>query len=250
MLLGACAGADDGVDAADAAGADGADGANGADGADGASDTPAAEADSADDDAPPRFTKALYLDLADIERISRFRSGVGHDFSDAFESCRSMKHYVCMTGCSGGPVDWLSIALRSPVDGTIVALESEQTFGTQVRIAVQGHEGWIVRIFHVTPELGLAVGSSVVAGQLLGHHASNDTMSDIAVEHFGGGGARRVSWFDTMDDALLAAFAARGATRDQLVISKEARDADPLGCEGERFTSEGVLENWVDLTPN
>lgn len=228
-LLGACAGGADHDVTADASQAEAETGAPG--------DT-------------PHFSKASYLDLADIERISRFRSSYGHDFSDAFESCRSMKHYVCMTGCRGdGPVDWLSIALHSPVDGTIVALDAEQTFGTQIRIAVQGTEGWIVRIFHVTPAAELAVGSPVAAGQILGHHASNNTMSDIAVEQIDANRVRRVSWFDTMDEALLEAFAARGATRDALVISKEARDADPLGCEGERFTSEGTLENWVDLTP-
>ncbi len=240
MWLGACAGTEVGGDATETFDA--------TDTTD-ATDTSGIDADVAVTAAPPRFSKVLYLDLADIERISRFRSGYGHDFSDAFESCRSMKHYLCMTGCTGGPVDWLSITLHAPVDGTIVALESEQTFGTQVRIAVQGYDGWIVRIFHVTPVPELAVGSPVVAGQLLGHHASNATMSDIAVEHFVAGGRRLVSWFDTLDDSLLQAFAARGATRDQLIISKDARDADPLDCQGERFTREGTLENWVDLTP-
>jgi hypothetical protein len=30
-------------------------------------------------------------------------------------------------------------------------------------------------------------------------------------------------------------------------ISKEDRDADPLSCDGQRFTSSGKLENWFNL---
>jgi len=41
----------------------------------------------------PRFVATDYIESARIARVSRFRSGYGHDYSDAFESCRSMKHY-------------------------------------------------------------------------------------------------------------------------------------------------------------
>ena len=52
-------------------------------------------------DAVPRFATAFYFDLAHVERISRFRSGIGHDFSDTYETCRSMKHYICPNDCDG-----------------------------------------------------------------------------------------------------------------------------------------------------
>ena len=41
----------------------------------------------------PIFASSDYINLAKISRVSRFRSGEGHDHSDDFESCRSMKHY-------------------------------------------------------------------------------------------------------------------------------------------------------------
>ena len=41
----------------------------------------------------PLFITASHVDVSDIERISMFRSNAGHDYSDSFESCCSMKHY-------------------------------------------------------------------------------------------------------------------------------------------------------------
>ena len=36
----------------------------------------------------------LYIfELDKIDKISKFRSGIGHDYWDDFENCRSMKHY-------------------------------------------------------------------------------------------------------------------------------------------------------------
>ena len=45
------------------------------------------------EDSIPKFVDCDYLDLDKINKISKFRSGMGHDYSDDFESCRSMKHY-------------------------------------------------------------------------------------------------------------------------------------------------------------
>ena len=51
-----------------------------------------------------------YLDLDAIWRISRFRSVVGHDYSDESESCRSMKHYFEPFDS----LDWTSLGVRAP----------------------------------------------------------------------------------------------------------------------------------------
>lgn len=102
-----------------------------------------------DSNGIPRFVQTDYIELAKIDRISRFRSGEGHDYSDNFESCRSMKHY---------------------------------------------------------------------------------------------------SYFDVMTDALFATYNARGINlRADAIISKAARDADPLTCEDETFDGPGHLPNWVQL---
>jgi hypothetical protein len=39
------------------------------------------------------FIGVSYLPLGNVQQVSRFRSAIGHDFSDVDEHCRSMKHY-------------------------------------------------------------------------------------------------------------------------------------------------------------
>jgi hypothetical protein len=71
-------------------------------------------------------------------------------------------------------------------------------------------------------------------------------MSDIAVGVNTPGGWKLVSYFDVLTDSLFQSYQAAGvSSRDSLIISKEARDADPLTCSGETFTGSGTLENWV-----
>lgn len=35
--------------------------------------------------------------------------------------------------------------------------------------------------------------------------------------------------------------------RNDMIISRAARDADPLTCNGEAFTTFGTLASWVSL---
>lgn len=201
----------------------------------------------------PRFVNTDYIDLAAIERISRFRSAAGHDYThdDTLEHCRSMKHYFWPKGGDPGhPHDplWTSIPIKSPVDGTVSRL-MEEFAGTQVWIKSNSHPAFELRIFHVALSTPLEVGSAVSEGQVLGHHGGDETMSDIAVRVATPQGSRLVSCFEVMTDALFASYQARGvSSRGQLIISREERDADPLTCSDETFTSGGHLADWVDLT--
>jgi hypothetical protein len=52
----------------------------------------------------PRFAESNCIELHKISRISKFRSGAGHDYSDDFETCRSMKHYFDPKGGAIGPL--------------------------------------------------------------------------------------------------------------------------------------------------
>lgn len=93
----------------------------------------------------PRIASASYIDLAPVMRLSMFRSALGHDYHDAFESCRSMKHYFQPVST----VDWSTIRISSPVDGMIVYLRTEQTFGTQVAVRATTQPAFTFIIFHV-----------------------------------------------------------------------------------------------------
>ena len=74
----------------------------------------------------PLFITASHIDVSDIERISLFRSNAGHDYSDSFESCCSMKHYY-------RPFDYyekrFTQPIFSPVDGVILYIGVDENAG-------------------------------------------------------------------------------------------------------------------------
>jgi len=74
----------------------------------------------------PLFITASHVDVSDIERISMFRSNAGHDYSDSFESCCSMKHYY-------RPFDYyekrFTQPIFSPVDGVILYIGVDEDSG-------------------------------------------------------------------------------------------------------------------------
>ena len=191
----------------------------------------------------PRFVKSDYIELGRIERISRFRSGEGHDYSDDFESCRSMKHYFQPSNT----VDWTTIEIRSPVDGIVSSLREEWA-GTAIEIRASEWPAFLFTLFHVQVGASLSVCDRVSAGQLLGTHVGSQTMSDIAVQVTTPAGWKYISYFDVMTDSLFATYQARGVnSRTNVIISREARDGDPLTCNGDTFEGPGNLPNWVML---
>jgi glucose/arabinose dehydrogenase len=205
---------------------------------------------------PPAFVEAHYLAPTAIARISRFRSAAGHDFSDGHESCRSMKHYLQPRGGDpGGKHDpsWTFLPIFAPFRGRIARVMPE-SWGDQLWLEPTAAPGYLVRIFHVHLAPGWREGDEVQAGMLLGHHASDETMSDVALEWQDSDGSRRLlSYFDAMPDDLFQDFSARGIeSPSALVIPRAARDAAVLACDGERFreasTSDAALADWVDLT--
>jgi len=67
----------------------------------------------------PKFIAASHIKISDIAHVSKFRSSAGHDFSDSFEACCSMKHYFI-------PIDYYGARftqpIYSPVDGVVLYL--------------------------------------------------------------------------------------------------------------------------------
>lgn len=203
---------------------------------------------SAEPTAAPQFIQADFIDLDNIYSISKFRSGAGHDFSGNGEQCRSMKHYFNTqdtrakmnsydqgNGIPSKPDGVSDIAIYSPVDGKITAVKKEQTpIGAQIYIRPTSNSNYTVRLFHIYLDSGIEKGSKVSAGQKIGV-ISQYQNTDIAI--MGGGfGNNFVSYFDVMPDSVFAKYRARGVkSRDELIISKEARDANPLTCNGEIF---------------
>jgi hypothetical protein len=184
------------------------------------------------------------MDPDSIGRISRFRSGYGHDYSDAFEDCRSMKHYF-----EPRPqADWSKIRIVAPVRGKITRAEQEWA-GLKLEIESADRPAFRFVIFHLSPAAAFQPGDTVSQGRLLGTHIGPQTLSDIAViVNDPTRQGRMVSWFDVLTDPAFARYQARGvATRSAFIISRSERDASPLQCSGETFSGPGSIENWVQL---
>ena len=207
----------------------------------------------------PAFIDHDFTQLSKIEQISRFRSGVGHSFTDGTEECRSMKHYF-------SPYEIYrennTVEIYSPVTGTIISVPNDghgASLGLnnkQIHVRPDAQPAFTIVLFHCDLiSSAIQAGARVVAGQVLGYgrlyyedlaeHADN---FDIAVWVNTPSGARLVSYFDTMTDLVFNDYISRGAvSRQDFIITKEARDADPLSCDGETFLTSGNLENWVTL---
>jgi glucose/arabinose dehydrogenase len=208
---------------------------------------------SATPPSPPRFIQAHYLDPSAISRISRFRSGAGHDFNDGWETCRSMKHYLWPRGSEPGAAHdpaWTQLPIFAPVDGHIARVLPE-SWGTQLWLEPTSAPEFRVRIFHVSLAPGWREGDPVSAGNLLGYHASDETMSDVALEWQSADGSMRLlSYFDAMPVDLFQDLVVRGVTSPAMLsIDRVERDAAPLDCDGERFRSPSSPVDWVDLAP-
>jgi hypothetical protein len=198
----------------------------------------------------PKFVGADYIELSKIQMISKFRSAAGHDYSDDFEICRSMKHYFWPFGGDPGQTHvppWTAINIYSPVSGTISRM-FEEWAGTQIQIRSNDYPAFYFSIFHVTLVKPLNIGDVVTAGQRLGNHVGEQTMSDIAVGVNTPSGWKLLSYFDVITDSEFQNYQARGiSSRDTMIISQEARNSDPLTCNGETFANSGHLQDWVTL---
>jgi hypothetical protein len=196
---------------------------------------------------PPRVLGANYIDLSKIERISRFRSAIGHSYVDGSgETCRSMKHYF-QPSLS---VDWTSVDVSAPASGTIWLIAPDGAAGFRVMLRPRDLAALEVAIFHVNLDPGIVKDTWVNAGDRIGRHASSQTMSDIAVGVGGKEQGTLVSYFHTMTDSVFAQYQARGvSSRDAAVVTRAERDADPVPCVGEQqFLTHGTLPNWLVLT--
>lgn len=195
---------------------------------------------------PPKFIQADFIDLSKIYSISKFRSAEGHDFSGNGETCRSMKHYfapqidpsVQMQKAADGrsippqPDGVHDIEIFSPVDGVITDITSERLpVGEQIYIQPKNAKEYTIRLFHVYKSSGISKGTELKAGQKLGVISGYST-TDISVE---GGREQYVSYFQVMPDDLFANYQKRGVgSRDDLIISRAYRDANPIPCNQDK----------------
>jgi len=205
-------------------------------------------------DSLPKFVRISYMEFDSIGRVSTFRSGVGHDFSDDFEFCRSMKHYFEPRNFHIANVN---INIYNPFRTTVERIIQEWA-GSQIYLVSTEYPFLTARIFHVNLNAGINTGDTLSEGFLLGTHIGNMTSSDIAITVLtptdgpkdstnSQSGIRFASYFSIMTDSLFQRFSMRGLNMDSVIISAEKRDSFPLNCNNGAFSDPGTINNWITL---
>ena len=197
---------------------------------------------------PPRFCTSDFIELYKIEKISKFRSFIGHDYSDSFESERSMKHYF------DPKIEYKDepheIKLFSPVDGKIEYIANEQVRGKQIGIRVKDHQDFIVIIFHVDPLENISEGLAVNSGDFIGYaFVDINSNTDIAIRRdlglfhylFFSSRYKLYSYFQVMTNSVFSEYQKCGIeSREEMIIPKEVADQRTPNWNG-------YPEDWVYL---
>lgn len=220
--------------------------------------SPSLECPQIDMSSLPQFAGSSF-DLNQVSRITRFRSSYGHSYTDAFESCRSMKHYF-------EPKQQVDryIKLYAPFKARVVSVSNESgptgddgVSNQHLVLQSVDHPAMQFDYFHFEFAEPPTLGSIVEAGTELGwgdmyRNGQATNSIDIAVWVNSTSGFRVVSMFDVLSDDALAGYNAWSglSTRDDYQISKADRDANPIQCSGETFVDEEFEPffdlNWID----
>ena len=172
------------------------------------------------------------LDLDQIDRISKFRSCVGHDYSGLNvdgekETLRSMKHYIEQLPS----VHIFEVKVFAPFDGTVREIQ-EASPGQTVYISVDGW--WNFIFFHINLEPGIVEGTDVESGQLIGYVDKSTHNFDMGLKKFGIIRQTFESPFLHMSKPVLDEYVQQGITLENIIIPRTTRDNKPCPVQGER----------------
>lgn len=201
-----------------------------------------------DPENPPKFIQADFVELDKVYNISKFRSGMGHDYSYlSGETCRSMKHYFSSMDATQpvykyegltidkfpAPTVEKDVKIFSPVDGTLNFSDPSVSYNQELTVNPDSFPDIRIAFQHVQKAPGVKKGK-VKAGELIGLVLANQSF-DLAIQtDVGGDGEKKIgyiSYFAAMPDSVFAKYQARGVkSRDDLIITKEYRDAHPFSC--------------------
>lgn len=183
-------------------------------------------------DEIPSFVEEDFIDLTHIRKVSKFRSGWDRDFSDWFETNRSMKHYYFPKKKNTNV-----ITLRAPIDGQITRIKNIQGSNDKIiDILSDQYQSVTFIIFRVKLKSGIQEGNNVVKGQELGTTPGPDKGCEIAVKVNSSKGFRYISYFQVISMDVFRNYMNYGAvSRDQFIITRQDRDADPLECKNKKF---------------
>lgn len=186
--------------------------------------------DSKDD----KFITSPPIDLEQINRISAFRSCIGHDFSNLFidgkmETMRSMKHYAEPLEQYVNSSD--KVRLFAPFDGKIELIEEGKSAfvsqdprfgGMGIVLSPDSSRTWTFSFGHVFPLKTLKEGSKVKSGELIGYAYVMPTGGSFDLALWNDLNRNRQSFqdglldsiFNHMTDDALNRFSNYGITKD------------------------------------
>jgi hypothetical protein len=228
-------------------------------------------AESFDPDNIPKIASFNFSELDKFSRMSKLRSGVGHDYS--FPSvefdpdglnCISMKHYFIPKGVpfdgasyatTSHTFDWSLIKFFAPADGVIQDVEYISTpDGEEAQFSIQSshYPGYYFNFLHLKllPDLGL--GSTVKAGQQIGTLINEENWGEIGVQvRVNSTESYFISFLQVVTGEVFDAYNVRKITSPlDVIVSKEQRDANPLSCGGNAPKAARWFEGSFKYKPN
>jgi len=204
------------------------------------------------------FITANPLDLSQIKSISQFRSCEGHNFSGRNangkeETYRTMKHYV-------DSIDQLAqteqqVKIFAPFDGKLSQIGKDSRGSRVYLLPTSESNGWTFLFFHVDllPKFNKK-GAKVVSGDHIGFaNLTNAANFDIALRNLGIRKQLNDSPFFYMTEEVLSQYSVVGVTLENIIISKEERDASPCqlapGQSGRDafYAQSEIGKSWINL---
>ena len=209
-------------------------------------------AQSYDPENIPQIANFNFTELDKYSKMSKLRSGVGHDYSfntseydPTRKNCRSMKHYFIPMGVplenalysiTPHAFEWMSIKFFAPADGTLTnVIYSQNEYGTEATFSILSSQypGYYFTYYHIALDPNLTEGMLVEAGEQIGTLGHEESWGEIAVEvRINSRETHLISFLQVATDDVLEMYKLRGMnTASDVIITKELRDATPLACE-------------------
>lgn len=220
---------------------------------------------------PPKIV-VNFMDMKKVRQISKYRSCYGHTVvpQDMREMKRNMKHYVeVYPEFKKEEI----VEIYAPYDGYISVIREDMRGLLEGEIWVAPDRGilsalpplnlWMFSVEHVRPRAGLRMGQKVRAGEIIGYASflvkeRVEPTFDVIYGKMGLPPKRIDNWtspfsdldsiFNHMSDEVLGEYRQRGISKENIILSKEERDAKPcVYREAPYFENSRDVDNWVVL---
>lgn len=210
-------------------------------------------------------------ELSKIEKISKYRSCVGHTTvpQNEIEMKRSMKHYFKVKQEFLGDK---TVEIYAPFDGYVSTIREDRANGLEGEIWIVPNDifvilppigRWSFSVQHINIKEGLKRGTEVKAGEIIGYAAvspnvNRDTFDVVygkgaflpkMIDNWNGPFLDLDSIFNHMSAKVLDEFQKKKVSKDTVIINKNKRDQSPCRYKdnGPYFLGPDDPKDWVLL---